>query len=128
MSAGLGFEMAIENAYDLLRSVTCTGEVYSEGFGLNLRRRTDGPGEETYTLDSSSAKSRGIKTVFYCEDGKWLETHTTPDWETDPDLLDQLNSDSDVLVRTLDSPIHFQRGGDGAEGDHAVLDLLASLS
>lgn len=128
MSAQLDFDMAIETAYDLLRNISCSGEVFSEHFGLNLRKNSDSSGGEIYTFDSSSAKSRGVKAAFTWSDDTWFGVSSTPARKTDPDVLDRLNDDCDVLVRTLNSPIHFRRGGDGADGYHAVLDLLASLS
>lgn len=126
MNPSFSSEVAIRNTLDLLQSITDTGNVYSYGFGLNLRMRTDGPGEETYTLDTSCGSTGGIKARFYCEDDDpiiteySLSVHQT-------DLISYLNADSEVLVRTLNTPLHFRRGGEKAPGHHAVLDALAPL-
>lgn len=119
--------LSLGNTLDLLTALTDNGNVYSYGFCLNMRVRTNGPRKKTYTIDTACGSTVGIKATFYYEDGAQIKTkYYSPVLQTD--LINHLNADCDVLVRTLNKPLHFRRGGENAHGHDAVLEALASLS
>lgn len=125
MNNDLALLVAVSDAFELLQCITDSGTVYSDSFGLNLRRRTDEFGAHTYAFDGGYGSNKGISATCGYDDGGWPEIFSASDVWENPEWLNLLNGDTDILARTLESPLHFRRGGDSWDDHHAVFDQLA---